>query len=150
MCVCLLLCMLSFHLCRTSDLWTHQPRSHTKKVTQDISTFLLRGLPSFLSREGLSRPFPSSTVKSNFVYPRINRSPLVGHIFYYFIVYEEKFRFVRLRRDSNSRPNVKRVRGYQLNHRGGGQLYDEDYTVLRYFQHAHFITIVGVGKRGAY
>ena len=26
-----------------------------------------------------SRPFPSSTVKSNVVYPRINRSPLVGH-----------------------------------------------------------------------
>ena len=33
----------------------------------------------FLSREGFSRPFPSSTVKSNFVYARHNRFPLVGH-----------------------------------------------------------------------
>ena len=31
------------------------------------------------SREGFSRPFPSSIVKSNFVYPRHNRPPLVGH-----------------------------------------------------------------------
>ena len=34
---------------------------------------------NFFSREGFSRPFPSSIVKSNFVYPRHNRSPLVGH-----------------------------------------------------------------------
>ena len=31
---------------------------------------------NFLSREGFSRSFPSSTVKSNFVYPRHNSSPL--------------------------------------------------------------------------
>ena len=31
------------------------------------------------------RPFPSSTVKSNVVYPRTNRSPLVGHVFFFFI-----------------------------------------------------------------
>ena len=67
-----------------SDLWTHQPGSHRRKVTQDFSTFLLRCLPSFLSREGFSRPFPSSTVKSNFVYPRINCPPLVGHYFFCF------------------------------------------------------------------
>ena len=30
------------------------------------------------------RPFPSSTVKSNVVYPRTNRSPLVGHVFFFF------------------------------------------------------------------
>ena len=35
-----------------------------------------------LSREGLSRPFSSSTVESNFVYPRIDRSPLVGYYYY--------------------------------------------------------------------
>ena len=36
-------------------------------VTQDFSsTFLLRCLPQFFSREGFSRSFPSSTVKSNF------------------------------------------------------------------------------------
>ena len=56
---------------------------HRRKVTQDFSTFLLRCLPLFLSREGFSLPFPSSTVKSNFVYPRINRSPLVGHVFFW-------------------------------------------------------------------
>ena len=39
-------------------------------------------LPQFLSREGFSRLFPSSTVKSNFVYPRINRSHLSGMIFF--------------------------------------------------------------------
>ena len=60
--------------------------SHRRKVTQDFSsTFLLRCLPSFLSREGFSRPFPSSAVKSNFVYPRINRSPLVGHFLFLFL-----------------------------------------------------------------
>ena len=52
-------------------------------VTQDFSsTFLLRCVPSFLSREGFRRPFPSSTVKSNFGYPRINRPPLVRHFFF--------------------------------------------------------------------
>ena len=59
----------------------------------------------------------SSTVKSNFVYPRINRSPLVGHDFciLHFYFYGVKSQFVWLHRDSNSRPNVRRFRGYQLN-----------------------------------
>ena len=62
--------MLSFHLSWTPDyVWTHQPGSHRRKSTQDFSsTFLLRCLPCFLSREGFSLPFPSSTVKSNYVY----------------------------------------------------------------------------------
>ena len=48
--------------------WTYQPGSHRRKVTQDFSsTFLLRCVP-FFSREGFSHSFPSSTVKSNFVY----------------------------------------------------------------------------------
>ena len=39
-------------------------------VTEDFSsTFLLRCLLQFLSREGFNHPFPSSTVKSTFVYP---------------------------------------------------------------------------------
>ena len=62
---------------------TSRGGSHRRRVTRDFSsTFLLRCLPCFLSREGFSRSFPSSTVKSIFVYPRINRSPLVrmhGH-----------------------------------------------------------------------
>ena len=49
--------------------WTYQPGSHRRKVTQDFSsTFLLRCVPYFFSREGFSYSFPSSTAKSNFVY----------------------------------------------------------------------------------
>ena len=40
-------------------------------------------------------------------------------IFYLFIYFcEETYEFVWLHRDSNSRHNVRRFRGYQLNHRG--------------------------------
>ena len=76
--------MLSYHLFWTSDLWTHQPGSHRRKVTKDVSIFLLRCSPQFLSREGFSHPLSLSTVKSNFqnlVYPRIHRSPLVRRDF---------------------------------------------------------------------
>ena len=41
---------------------------------------------NFLSREGFSRPFPSSTVKSNFAFPQINRSPFVGHFLCFTLV----------------------------------------------------------------
>ena len=65
----------------TPDLWTQQPGSHRRNVSQDLSTTFLvvRCLAYFLSREGFSRSFPSSTVKSNVFYPRMNRSPLVGY-----------------------------------------------------------------------
>ena len=47
-------------------------RGHTdrRKVTQEFSsTFLLRCMPFFFSREGFSRcSFPSSTVELNFVF----------------------------------------------------------------------------------
>ena len=62
-------CVLPSHLFWTSDLWTRQPGSHKRKVTRDFaSTFLLRCLPYFLSREGFSHSFPSPTVKSNLMY----------------------------------------------------------------------------------
>ena len=49
--------------------WTYQPGSHRRKVTQDFSsTFFLRCVPYFFSREGVSHFFPSSTVKSIFLY----------------------------------------------------------------------------------
>ena len=65
MCVVCFLPLYSGHQVR----WTYQPGSHRRKVTQDFSsTFLLRCVPSFFSREGFSHSFPSSTVKSNFVY----------------------------------------------------------------------------------
>ena len=55
----------------------------------------VRCLPLFLLREGFSRPFPSSVVKSNFVYPRINRSPFVGMIFHLFFIFAKgKSQFV--------------------------------------------------------
>ena len=66
-------------------------------VTQDFFTFLLRCLPYFFSREGFGHPFPSSTLKSNVLYPRINRSPLVGYaflLFYCFVFWKEKSQFV--------------------------------------------------------
>ena len=43
---------------------------------------------NFSSRGGFSPSFPSSTVKSHFLYPRIYSSPLVGHDFYYYIYIE--------------------------------------------------------------
>ena len=83
-------CLFSSHLFWTSGLWTYQPGSHRRKVTQDFSsTFLLRCLPKFFSREGFSRSFPSSTVKLNFGFERINRFPLVRH-FFSFSFCEEK------------------------------------------------------------
>ena len=57
-------------------------------VTQekDHTGFLhLRCLPYFLSREGFSRPFPSSTVKSNFVYSVTNRSPDLSFFCFVFV-----------------------------------------------------------------
>ena len=49
---------------------------------------------------------------------------------------ERKTQFVRLRRDSNSRPNVIRFRAYQLNHRGDrelGQRLLKSLNPVRYF-----------------
>ena len=51
-------------------------------------------LALIFSREGHSRFFTSSTVKSSFVYKRINRSSLVGHFFfniYRYIFFVRKF-----------------------------------------------------------
>ena len=60
--------------------WTYQPGSHRRKVTQDFSsTFFLRCVPSFFSREEFSHSFPSSTVKSNFVYKRFTNDLIVLH-----------------------------------------------------------------------
>ena len=65
MCV-LCVCFLPIH---SGHQWTYQPGSHRREVTQDFSsTFFLRCVPLFFSREGFSHSFPSSIVKSNFVY----------------------------------------------------------------------------------
>ena len=66
-------------------------------VTQEEGRTVFIHLPSagltliFIAREEFGLPFPSSTVKSNFVYPRFNRSPLVGHDFFFFFSEESQF-----------------------------------------------------------
>ena len=58
------------------DMWTHHPGSHRRKATQPA---FCSPCLTFLSREGI-QPFLSLVDrKSNFVYPRHNRFPLVGH-----------------------------------------------------------------------
>ena len=66
--VCVCVCFLPIHSGHQVR-WTYQPGSHRRKATQDFSsTFFLRCVHLFFSREGFSHSFPSSTVKSNFVY----------------------------------------------------------------------------------
>ena len=61
--------MFSSHLFfMPSSLDVYQPGSHSR--TSHPLSFLLRCMSLFFSREGFSRSFPSSTVKSNFVYDR--------------------------------------------------------------------------------
>ena len=93
------LCVFSSHLLWTSSsLYMYQPGSQRRKVTQDFSsTFHLRCMPLFFSREGFSRSFPSSTVKSNFVYYRFNPSPLVGHFYFYFLFLVGKIQVTGIR-----------------------------------------------------
>ena len=107
--------MFYSYLFWTSGLWTYQPGSQRRKVTDDFSsTFLLRCLPQFFSRDGFNLSFLSSTLKLNFVYYLTNRSPLVGLFFFFFFFARKNPSY----QDSNSRPNVRWFRGYQLNHRG--------------------------------
>ena len=103
-CVCVCVCLLNVCVCvlyhpiyseRQTCGRTSRGHTGSRKATRDFSTFRLRCLPSFLSREAFSRPFHSLTLKSNFVYPRIDCSPLVGHdIFILFYFCQEKSQFV--------------------------------------------------------
>ena len=87
--------------------WTYQPGSHRKKITQDFSsTFFLRCVPHFFSREGFSHSFPSSTVKSNFCVLTIQH-PL-GILFSFFSFFSEKIPFAGIELTS------QRVRGYMV------------------------------------
>ena len=62
--VCVCVCVFSSH-----SFWTSSSLDVPAGVTQDFSsTFFLRCLHLFFSREGFSHSFPSSIVKSNFVY----------------------------------------------------------------------------------
>ena len=101
-CVCVFLPIHSGHQAR----WTYQPGSHRRKVTQDFSsTFFLRCVPSFFSREEFSHFFPSSTVKSNFVYERFNRPPPLGIFILFFSFLVRKIAFAGIELTS------ERVRG---------------------------------------
>ena len=81
--------MLSSHLFWTSELWTHQAGSHKRKVSQDFLHLPFAVFGLIISHEGFSRKFPSSTVKSKYVYPRIHRSPLCGHDIYFYCAQSE-------------------------------------------------------------
>ena len=108
-CVCV--CFLPIHSGHQVR-WTYQPGSHRRKATQDFSsTFFLRCVPLFFSRKGFSHSFPSSTVKSNFVYERFNRFPPVGHIYIYIfsIFLVRKIPFARIELTSQ---RVRRLHGY--------------------------------------
>ena len=72
------MCVFSSHSFWASSSLDVTSRGHTRGRSQDFSsTFFLRCVPEFFSREGFSHSFPSSTVRSNFVHERFNRSPLV-------------------------------------------------------------------------
>ena len=98
------------------SFWTSSSLDVPAGVTQDFSsTFLLRCMPLFFSREGFSRSFLSSTVKSNFVYYRFNRSPLVGHFYFYFyFMFFNEEKKSQLQRFELTSQCVRRLRGYQL------------------------------------
>ena len=116
MCVCVCVCCHPIYSGRLG-LWTYQPGSHRRKITQDFSTFLLRRMPELSSREGFSHSFSSSTVKSNFYVLR-NQSFSTCRTFFFFFARKNPSSRDWLHRDSNSRPDVRRFRGYQLSHRG--------------------------------
>ena len=108
-CVCV--CFLPIHSGHQVR-WTYQPGSHRRKVTQDFSsTFFLRCVPSFFSREGFSHSFPSSTVKSNFVYYFITIFVLhpLGIFILFFSFFSEKNPACR---DRTHVPTCQRVTRY--------------------------------------
>ena len=84
-------------------------RGHTGGRSHSISH-----PPSFC---GACVYFFSSTVESNFVYYRFNRSPLVGQFFFFFFFFflVRKKQKINTYRDSNSRTNVRG--GYEVDNR---------------------------------
>ena len=99
------------------------PAGYTQEEGRTGFLHLPSAVLAFIFIAKMIQPFLSLVdreVEFFFVYPRIDRSSHVWHDLFYFI-------FVRKNpsscdcaaaRDSNSRPNVRRFRGYQLNHRG--------------------------------
>ena len=83
---------------RCNPAGVSQEEGHTGFIIHRISAVHVL----YFSREGFSRSFPSSIVKSNTMYQRINRSPLVRAFFFFFFLVSKNPSY----RDSNSRPNV--------------------------------------------
>ena len=88
-CVCVCVCVVQPPILGTGLHLLGAPAGVTQEEGQHTGVFyflfvLVLHLPSavlalsFLWREGFGSHFPSLTVKSNFVYPRRSRSPLLG------------------------------------------------------------------------
>ena len=111
--MCVLL--LSFHLFRMSDyLWAHQLESHRTSPPSSYGVCL-----NLSHQKDSAVPFPSSTVKSNFVYPRNNRSPCIFYYYYFFFVKKNPSSCDCAEIRTHHVPTSEDFRGYQLkNHRG--------------------------------
>ena len=117
MCVC----VLPSHFFWTSDLWTHQPRSHRISHLPSFCGAVLASI--FIAR----RIQPSLSLvdrEVEFLYRRINRSPLVWHVFFCeeipVRVTAPRFKLTSLRQkvsrlptEPPGRPNVNTARGSQ-------------------------------------
>ena len=121
-CVCVVCVVIPFIVdVRFVDLYL-PAGLHRRNVTQDFSTVLLRCLPSFFSREGFSRSFPSSTAKSTVTVLCTTNELIVVHLLAFFFFFcEEKTKSYDDTGIRTNFPNVRRFRGYQLNHRGDRQ-----------------------------
>ena len=99
-------------------LWTYQPESHRRKITQDFSsTFLLRCLP-FISLARRIQPFLSLVDRELTTILIVSTFLLVYLLdfFFFFPFSEEKSQLTGFEFTSQ---RVRRFRGYQLNHRSG-------------------------------
>ena len=65
------LCVFFPFILDVKFVWVYQPESYRGKVTQDFHPPSFYDACLYFSRGGFSRSFPSSTVKSKFVYDLI-------------------------------------------------------------------------------
>ena len=112
--------MLSSHLFWTSALWTNEPGSHIISPT----SFCGACLTFYREKVSAVAFLVDRNVELLFTHELIVLHLLSIFVFFIFgVCDEEKSLFVGLRRDSNTCPNVKRFRGYQLNQPPGRPAY---------------------------
>ena len=105
--------VFSSHLFWTSGLWTYQPGSHTGGKSHRISSPSFCGACPSLSRAKDSAVRFPRRLWSRILYTNeLSFSTCWAFLFLFLVRKSPTYR------DSNSRPNVRRFRGYQLNHRG--------------------------------